>query len=259
MNKTVISWTDVTWNPTHGCSHVSEGCRNCYAERISRQKRLTPLPWTERNAIHNVLMKPHKLREPYRLKTPSRVFVNSMSDLFHPQIPDDYIAGVFAVMNDLPEHIFQLLTKRPERAAAWPGPWKPHIWMGTSVEDRHSLYRLQTLRHCPASVRFISFEPLLEPIADDAAFDLTGYQWAIVGGESGPGFRPMPHRWACAIKDQCIASEVAFFFKQSAAYRNEKGVGLQDHDGAFYIWHQFPGQRTSAKRSAAHPFTYDTC
>jgi len=259
MNQTIISWTDVTWNPTHGCSHVSEGCRNCYAERISRQKRLTSLPWTERNASHNVLLKPHKLREPYRLKTPARVFVNSMSDLFHPQIPDDYIAGVFAVMNDLPQHSFQVLTKRPERAATWPGPWSPNIWMGTSVEDRRSLHRLDALRGCPAAVRFISFEPLLEPIADDANFDLTGYQWAIVGGESGPGFRPMSHSWARAIKDRCLADQVAFFFKQSASYRNEKGIGLQDHDGVFYIWHQFPDQHTSAARSEPHPFTYDPC
>jgi protein gp37 len=252
MNKTAISWTTVTWNPTHGCSRVSEGCRHCYAERLSLQKGFTTLPWTAPNAAQNVLLKPHKLRDPLKLKEPSRIFVNSMSDLFHPLIPHDYRSQIFAVMNATPQHTYQILTKRPEHAACWPGPWTNNIWMGTSIEDRKSLARLDVLRECPAQIRFISFEPLLESLY---GYDLTGYHWAIVGGESGPGYRPMNHLWARAIKDQCVKAGVAFFFKQSAAPRTEIGTSLQDWDGTFATWHQFPGQLTPAVPAEPHRYT----
>lgn len=251
MNKTAISWTSVTWNPVHGCSRVSEGCRNCYAERLSLQKGFTKLPWTAPNASANVLLKPHKLRDPYKLKEPSRIFVNSMSDLFHPLIPNDYRTQIFEVMASTPQHTYQILTKRPENAATWPGPWVPNIWMGTSVEDRKSLPRLDALRECPAQIRFISFEPLLESLY---GFDLTGYHWAIVGGESGPGYRPMNHLWARSIKERCVEKAVAFFFKQSAAPRTETGPSLQDWDGQFYTWHQFPGQLIAPVPATPHRY-----
>ena len=165
------------------------------------------------------------------------MFVNSMSDLFHEQIPDDFISQVFAVMNDLPQHTFQILTKRPERAAQWEGPWTENIWQGTSIEDRKSLHRIDTLRTCPAKTRFLSIEPLLESLG---VLDLTGIQWVIVGGESGANFRPMPHAWAREIRDQCVTQGIAFFFKQSAAFKTECGTLLEEADGSTSLWQQYP-------------------
>ena len=241
VNETLISWTDTTWNPVHGCSKVSPGCDRCYAETLSLRRGWTKLPWTGQNAKENVQIKTHKLREPYTYKETCRVFVNSMSDLYHPEIPDDYLAKVFAVMNDLPQHIFQVLTKRPRRAAKYPGPWTDNIWQGTSIESRKYLYRIDQLRECPAKVRFLSLEPLLEDLGE---LNLTGIHWVIVGGESGKGYRPMPHEWAREIRDQCLEKGVAFFFKQSAAYRTEMGTELEETDGTKTTWHQFPNTFT---------------
>lgn len=255
MNQTLISWTNVTWNPTHGCSRVSEGCRHCYAERLSLQKGFTSVPWTAPHAAQNIQLKPHKLRDPLKLKEPSRIFVNSMSDLFHPLIPDDYRRRIWNVMEATPQHTYQILTKRPEYAATWPGPWHPHIWMGTSVENRKTLGRLGILRGVRAPVKFISFEPLLEALDP---LDLTDYAWAIVGGESGPGFRHMSHLWARRIKDQCLRQGVAFFFKQSAAPRTEMGTSLQDWDGKFWTWQQFPGHLTAPTAAEPHRYTWLT-
>ena len=148
MNQSKISWTDKTWNPTSGCSKVSAGCENCYAETLSLRMKLTTKAWTGENASENVTIKPHKLKEPYALKQPSRVFVNSMSDIFHPIVPDAFIADVFQVMNDLPQHTFQILTKRPRRAAKWQEGWGGNIWQGTSVENRKTLHRIDALREC---------------------------------------------------------------------------------------------------------------
>jgi protein gp37 len=142
-----------------GCSRVSDGCTRCYAERIALKFKLTPKPWTKVNAPHNVQIQPHKLREPYRIKQPCRIFVNSMSDLFHELVPDEFLAKVFEVMNECLRHTFQILTKRPERAAAWPGPWSANIWMGTSVEDRRVIRRIETLRDCGARIKFVSYQP----------------------------------------------------------------------------------------------------
>ena len=237
MRETKISWTTTTWNPVHGCSKVSPGCDRCYAETLSLRYGWTQKEWTGDNATENVQLKPHKLREPYKYKEPCRVFVNSMSDLYHPQIPDKYLAQVFAVMNDLPQHTFQVLTKRPRRAAKYPGPWSENIWQGVSVEDRKRLFRIDQLRECPAKVRFLSLEPLLENLGE---LDLSGIHWVIVGGESGKDYRPMPHEWARDIRDQCVEKGVAFFFKQSAAYRTEMGTELEETDGTRTTWHQFP-------------------
>lgn len=240
MNETIIAWTNATWNPVHGCSMVSEGCRHCYAMEISHRYRYTSRKWTAANAPFNVKLQYHKLKEPYSLKQPSRIFVNSMSDLFHEQIPDAYIAKVFEVMNDLPQHTFQVLTKRPERAAAWAGRWTSNIWMGTSVEDRKVLQRIDALRQCQASTRFLSCEPLLE---DLGTIDLSGIHWVIAGGESGPNFRPMKHEWAENLMYQCIDSEVAFFFKQSSHRFTERGTQLRLSDGSIWEWRQFPDAR----------------
>lgn len=240
---TAISWTKQTWNPTFGCSRVSDGCRACYAETIALKFGHSKLPWTARNAPQNVQLKPHKLREPYSLKEPTKIFVNSMSDLFHPEIPADYLAQVFKVMNDLPQHTFQVLTKRPERAAEWAGPWGPNIWMGTSIENERALPRLDDLRRCGAQVRFVSAEPLLT--AYGPGVDLSGIHWVIVGGESGFHMpqhpdRWMPHSWAREIRDTCVDQSVAFFFKQSAGLRTELGTAMQEEDGSLWLWHQYP-------------------
>jgi protein gp37 len=252
MNKSAISWTTVTWNPVHGCSRVSEGCRNCYAERLSLERGWTQKPWTGANASSNVSIKRHKLNEPLKLKEPSRIFVNSMSDLFHPLIPDDYIAEVFDVMNKCPHHVFQVLTKRPERAAKWTYGWATHIWMGTSVEEQRVTHRIDTLRTCAAHVKFISAEPLISPL-DNA--NLSGFDWLIVGGESGDSFRPMPHAWARTIRDLCLAQGVAFFFKQSAARRTELGTSLLHEDGTFWTWHQFPENHVEPIQAKPHRYT----
>lgn len=218
MNKTAISWASYSWNPVHGCSKVSDGCKHCYAMKLSLDNGWTKHDWTIQHEAENVLMKPHKLAEPYTLIEPQRVFTNSMSDLFHRAFPDWYRAVVFAIMLDLPQHIFQVLTKRSEALEAWDerflaavrsqefidftatvkqkkvkaalerahehaSPWADHIWQGVSVEDDRVLHRIDDLRRSNAHVRFISAEPLLGAWGD--AVDLSGIHWVIVGGESG--------------------------------------------------------------------------
>ena len=236
--STVISWTNETWNPTTGCHKVSEGCRNCYAERLSTKFGWTSEPWTQRNASVNVRERPERLGKLKEFKPGARVFVNSMSDLFHERVSDAFIRRVFDAMNTRPDLTFQVLTKRPERAAAWTYGWSPHIWMGTSVEDARVLHRVDALRGCQAHVRFLSMEPLIGPVG---SLDLSGIDWVIVGGESGPGHRPMPHEWVWPIRDACLGQGTAFFFKQSAAYRTELGVALEHEDGRYYVWQQYPG------------------
>jgi protein gp37 len=225
MQESNIAWTDRTWNPTHGCSKVSAGCENCYAERISRQYGHTEHEWTNEHAAENVSERPDKLEEPYAIDEPARVFVNSMSDLFHSEISADYIREVFAVMRNCPHVIFQILTKRPGRAAHMALDWPPNVWMGTSVEDSRVADRIELLRPCDAETLFISFEPLIGPVGD---VDLSGIDWAIVGGESGPDAdrREMEHAWARDIRRQCERNDVAFFFKQSSARQPERGTQL---------------------------------
>jgi len=224
-SQTNIAWTDTTWNPVHGCSRVSKGCTNCYAERQSRQYEHTEKPWTPENASENVSLKPEKLEDPYKWNEPVRVFVNSMSDLFHSEVPDEFIRDVFAVMRNCPHHVFQILTKRPGRAAHMKLQWPPNVWMGTSVEDAQAAERIDLLRDCNAETLFVSFEPLVGPVG---AVDLADYDWAIVGGESGPDAdrREMDHEWARKIRQQCDRDDVAFFFKQSSARQPERGTAL---------------------------------
>lgn len=245
MNSTIIAWTDATWNPTFGCSKISPGCAFCYAETIALKFKHSKSKWSVANQSENVLLKPHKLTEPYALKKPSRVFVNSMSDLFHDEIPDSYIKQVFKIMNDLPQHTFQVLTKRPERAAEWNGDWTPNIWMGTTVESSEVMHRIDTLRNCKAITRFLSCEPLLSALP---GIDLNGIHWVIAGGESGSHMsshvdRWMQHSWARELRDSCVAQDCAFFFKQSSGIRTEMGTGLEHEDGSFWYWKQFPDRK----------------
>ena len=225
MQSSNIAWCDKTWNPTHGCSRASAGCDNCYAERISRQYGHTEQPWTNEHADENVSEQPDKLDEPYALATPQRVFVNSMSDLFHSAISESYIQDVFAIMRNCPEHVFQILTKRPGRAAHMTLQWPPNVWMGTSVEDGRVAERIDLLRDCDAETLFVSFEPLIGPVGE---VDLTDFDWAIVGGESGPDDvrREMDHAWARDLLRQCRRDDVRFFFKQSSARQPERGPHL---------------------------------
>ncbi|MHB8406198.1 MAG: DUF5131 family protein [Gammaproteobacteria bacterium] len=239
---TLISWADETWNPVTGCSRVSEGCRNCYAERLSTRYGWTKRPWTAANAEANVRCRPERLGKPKTWKKPSRVFVNSMSDLFHPLIPDAFLAEVFAVMAETPQHTYQILTKRPERAASWAGPWLENIWMGTSVEDARALPRVDALRTCGALTKFISAEPLLGALDD---FDAAKLDWVIVGGESGPGYRPMQQSWCRAIRDRCVEKRAAFFYKQDAGPRTEMRPWLVEEDGSCWQWRQYPGRLVS--------------
>jgi protein gp37 len=237
--QTAIEWTDATWNPVSGCTKLSSGCDNCYAERLAERFRGVPKHPFEHG--FELTLRPHKLLEPLHWRRPRRVFVNSMSDLFHKEIPADFIDRVFDTMEQASWHVFQVLTKRSSllrryvnrRYAARAAP--PHIWLGVSVENRASLSRLRHLVDSTASVRFVSFEPLLEDLGD---LDLNGIQWAIAGGESGPLARPLEASWVRNIRDQCRASDVAFFFKQWGGVTPKAGGNRLDGRR----WLQFPGR-----------------
>jgi len=210
--KTSIEWTERTWNPAVGCSKISPGCAHCYAEVLAKRLQSMHIKGYE-NGFRLTLL-PERLQEPMSRKRPTVYFVNSMSDLFHEEIPDSYLLQVLAVIRQTPHHIFQILTKRAERMAEFFHTTElPHnVWMGVTVEDRaHGLPRIDALRRVSASVRFISAEPLLEDLME---FDLTGIHWVIVGGESGPKARPMKREWVLNVKRLCDADGVAFFFKQ---------------------------------------------
>jgi protein gp37 len=251
MGKTGIAWTDYSWNPTTGCNKVSEECDNCYAETVSRQKEFTDLPWTATNASVNVVEHPERLSNPTGFnmggklseqkhpRYPIKIFVDSMSDLFHDQVSDAFIEQVFGVMTD-PKHrhrIFQILTKRPGRAVKWPGPWTPNIWMGVTCGHYKSKPRIDILRGCAAHVKFISAEPLLTSLKP---LDLTGIDWIIAGGESGTGFRPMEMSWARESRDEAVSQGTAFFYKQDAAGSNGQRKYLVEEDGSCWKWLQYP-------------------
>lgn len=211
--QTTIEWTERTWNPTVGCSKVSPGCAHCYAEAMARRLKAMGVIGYENGFALTLL--PSRLEEPLQRKKPTIYFVNSMSDLFHEEIPDAYIRQVFEVIRRAPQHTFQVLTKRAERMAeffAGYGAAPPNAWLGTTVEDRqHGVPRLDWLRQVPARIRFVSAEPLLE---DLGTLDLSNIHWVIVGGESGPSARPMKLEWVLRIKRQCEEQRAAFFFKQ---------------------------------------------
>lgn len=208
---TGIEWTDKTWNPTTGCSKVSPGCKNCYAEALTRRFQAT-FPQGFEFTLH-----PGRLHEPKRWRQPSRIFVNSMSDLFHEQMPLTFLKRVFETMAECPQHIFQILTKRHERMLELAPllEWTDNIWLGVSVETQKYVHRIDYLRQVPAHIRFLSCEPLLGPLD----LDLTGIHWVITGGESGPKHRPIKEQWVVSIREQCDASKVAFFHKQWGGVR----------------------------------------
>ena len=214
MQRSSIEWTDATWNPVTGCIEVSPGCAHCYAKTFAERFRGVPGHPYERG--FDLQLRRERLDQPLRWKKPRSIFVNSMSDLFHEDVPDEYIREVFAVMALADHHRFQVLTKRAERLAelAPSLPWPAHVWMGVSVENQRWTSRIDHLREVPAAVRFLSCEPLLGPLE----LDLEGIDWVIAGGESGPGARPMQPEWPRGIRDQCGAVGVAFFFKQWGAH-----------------------------------------
>lgn len=233
MSTTTIEWTEATWNPVTGCSKTSPGCVNCYAERMA--KRLQAMGQHNYRDGFAVRTHQHMLSLPGTWLKPRMVFVNSMGDLFHEQVPLDFILQVFRVMRETPRHTYQLLTKRSDRLASLAPllDWPANVWMGVTVEDNERLYRVQQLREVPATVRFLSIEPLLGPLLD---LDLSGVDWVIVGGESGPGARPMDPEWVRAIRDECVESAIPFFFKQWGGVR-KKAAGRELEK---QVWNQMP-------------------
>jgi protein gp37 len=247
MADSKIEWTDATWNPVAGCTVLTAGCTNCYAMRmaarldamgVQKYSGLTRTSggravWTGRINCDEA-----SLDAPRSWTKPKRVFVNSMSDLFHPDVPESFIERVWKVMSETPRHTYQILTKRPDRmAAVLTGyPSLSHVWVGTSVEDSRVLDRLDDLRRTPATVRFVSFEPLIGSVA---GADLEGIHWAIVGGESGPRARPMEPEWVDEIERACRKSGTAFFFKQWGG-KNKKRTG-RSYRGR--TWDELPALR----------------
>lgn len=217
--KSAIEWTESTWNPLTGCTKVSPGCHNCYAERMTRRLRAMGQP----HYVNGFKPTVHEdaLETPLRWKKPQRIFVNSMSDLFHEDVPDSFIFLVFEVMRRASWHNFQVLTKRSRRLREISPrlPWADNVWMGVSVENCAYEYRIEHLRQTGAGIKFLSLEPLLGPVGD---LPLTGIDWVIVGGESGPKARPMRPEWVIDIRDRCLEAKVAFFFKQWGGVQKKK-------------------------------------
>ncbi|MCY4597723.1 MAG: phage Gp37/Gp68 family protein [Bryobacterales bacterium] len=228
-----IEWTEVTWNPVTGCSKVSDGCKHCYAERMAN--RLLAMGVEKYQNGFSVSIHPSSLGEPLEWRRPRLVFVNSMSDLFHQSVPEVFVRSVFETMNRASHHTFQVLTKRPGRAASLSNSldWTPNIWLGTSIESDAVLGRLPLLKESGALTKFLSLEPLLSPLPN---LDLSGIGWVIVGGESGPGARPMHADWVREIRDACVEAAVPFFFKQwGGVFKKQTGRTL---DGR--TWDEMP-------------------
>ena len=233
-----IEWTDATWNPVRGCTEISPGCARCYARIFA--ERFRGVPGHPYEFGFDLRLVPHKLDDPKKWKKPRKVFVNSMSDLFHKDVPDDFIDLVAQSMAEADHHSYQVLTKRHDRMASLlnnrllPYRNKRHIWWGVSVENRkHGLPRIEALRSAAPTVAFLSIEPLLEDLGE---VDFTGIHWVIVGGESGPRSRPMNKVWVQNIRDQCLAQNVPFFFKQWGGTR--KHLTGRELDGR--TWDEFP-------------------
>jgi protein gp37 len=228
-----IEWTDATWNPVTGCTKVSAGCKNCYAERMARRLKAMGTPQYANG--FTLTLQLGMLDLPLRWKKPRNIFVNSMSDLFHKDVPLEYVQRVFDVMNRCPQHTFQVLTKRPEIARAYSSSleWGKNIWMGTSIENMLVMRRISELQRIPAKVRFLSLEPLLGPLPK---LPLDGIHWVIVGGESGPGARPIEPNWVRQIRERCVAQGVPFFFKQWGGVQKSK-TG-RELDGR--VWDEMP-------------------
>lgn len=253
-----IEWTDATWNPVRGCTKITPGCDHCYAETFAERFRGVPGHPYEQG--FDLRLVPEKLAEPLRWKTPKTIFVNSMSDLFHKEVPEDYVEAVGRVMAQANWHTYQVLTKRSSRLRNMLqtrlgfAAGLPNIWWGVSVEDRaHGLVRIKHLQQAPAAVRFLSIEPLLEDLGE---IDLEGIHWVIVGGESGNGARPMQKEWVESLRDQCERAGVPFFFKQWGGVRKSK-TG-RELDGKTYDAlprrEQFPIMENSRRLAAIAEF-----
>ena len=244
MSKSAIEWTEHTWNPVTGCDKVSPGCDNCYAERMAI--RLHAMGSSRYSNGFQVTLHQDKVTEPLRWVKPRMVFVNSMSDLFHPDVPAAFIEEVFGVMTQATRHTFQVLTKRPQRAASvLAGQTIPaHIWIGTSIENDSYVFRTNHLRRIDVPIRFLSCEPLLGPIP---RLDLEGIAWVIVGGESGPGHRPMAIEWVREIREKTFEAGAAFFFKQWGGHTPK--AGGRTLDGA--EWNQWPATLSPSESETA--------
>jgi len=238
FNDTDIRWTGKTWNPVHGCSKSgSPGCANCYAERVSRKFGNTDKPWLDSNATENVTTKDYYLDD--RLGEPSWVFVNSMSDLYHPEVPDSFIVDVYNAIRDMDDSAFQVLSKHgPDNERAIPHP-PDNVMLGVSVGHPDWRYRIDWLRDQPAQTKFVSFEPLVECIPD---VDLSGIDWAIIGGESGPDYREMDPAWARNLIRSCRRQDVAVFFKQQSSYKSEsdQAISYPNSHSAKQRFEEFP-------------------
>lgn len=234
-----IEWTNSTWNPLTGCTKISAGCANCYAERMALRLKAMGNP-SYRNGF-TLTIHENALELPFKWKKPQNIFVNSMSDLFHKDVTDQYILRVFNVMNEASWHKYQVLTKRSERLLEMSQKltWTSNIWMGVSVENRKQQIRIENLRRCGAVVKFLSLEPLLENIPE---LDLTAIDWVIVGGESGPKARPLDESWVVSIRNQCRVTNIPFFFKQWGGV-NKKKAG-RELEGK--TWSEMPLTLTSA-------------
>lgn len=238
MAATSIEWTEETWNPITGCTKISPGCKHCYAERMAA--RLQKMGQENYANGFKLTLQPHMLDIPLRMKKPRMIFVNSMSDLFHKDVPLSYIRDVFDVMGTAHWHTYQILTKRSDRLLELSGQldWSPQVWMGVSVESNEYAFRIDHLRQTPAKTKFLSLEPLLGPLP---GLNLSGIDWVIVGGESGPSARQMYANNVRDLRDQCQRAGVAFFFKQWGGV-NKKKAG-RELDGR--VWSEYPASRVS--------------
>lgn len=246
-DRSAIEWTEATWNPTTGCDRTSPGCDNCYAMTLSKRLRAMGQPKYQNDGDprtsgpgFRLTVHPDALDIPYGWRSPRVIFVNSMSDLFHPEVPLDFIRSVFAVMKGTPQHTYQVLTKRSKRLAQIAGdlPWPANVWMGVSIESEKYAFRIDHLRSVNAAVRFVSAEPLLGGLP---SLDLSAIDWLIAGGESGPNARPVQESWLQDLRDQCGAQGVAFFFKQWGG-RTPKAGG-RELDGK--LWSEMPSLATA--------------
>ncbi len=238
-----IEWTEQTWNPTIGCTKISAGCKNCYAETMAHRLQAMGTPGYENG--FQLTMLPQRLNDPLLRNKPTTYFVNSMSDLFHDRIPDEYIEKVFDVIHKTPRHTYQILTKRAARMARFfkNREVPKNAWLGVSVENKkHGVPRIAHLRKVPAHIRFLSVEPLLEDVGE---LDLTDIHWVIVGGESGPKARPMKPEWADSVREQCEEQDVAFFFKQWGGWGADGKRRAKSANGRLLngrTWDQMPAQ-----------------
>lgn len=241
-----IEWTEATWNPVTGCTKVSPGCKHCYAERMAH--RLEAMGQANYRNGFRLTLQPQMLELPLRWHRPRTIFVNSMSDLFHKDVPPEFVGRVFDVMRRASWHTFQVLTKRADRLRTLDEriEWAPNIWMGVSIENEKYLGRANQLRETRAQVKFLSLEPLLGPLR---GLDLRGIDWVIVGGESGPGARPMLVAWVTEIRDRCRDARVPFFFKQWGGPRKNRTGRLLDGR----LWDEMPVRQPSSARPAASP------